>query len=184
MSEAARHASVQLRCLAAALALLLMALPWRAGATAEVVLTVHLPGVPEPRRLDMDALLALPQASFRTTTVWTEGENLYSGVMLADLLGHLGVDLPRFDGAIAVAAIDGYVARVPAALVTPDGPLLAIRRNNAPMPVRQQGPIWLLFPFDADARLRIESVLALAVWQVREIRVEAAVPGRSRQDDP
>jgi hypothetical protein len=141
-------------------------------------LLVQLPGEAAPRLLPADQLAALPQSGFQTSTVWTEGVDRYDGVMLADLLRHLGVDPAAFSGAIVVEALDGYSARIPAALVTGAGPLLALRRNGAPMPVRNQGPIWLLFPFDDDPLLRIESIYALAVWQVRALRIEAGAGDR------
>lgn len=113
----------------------------------------------------------LPRTHFETSTVWTEGSDLYEGVLLKDLLLHLGVDMSAPGGRVVVEALDGYSAEIEFDLITQDAPLLAFLRNGHLMPRRAQGPYWLIFPYDHDARFRTESIYAQSVWQVTRLTI-------------
>ncbi|MDR9484222.1 MAG: molybdopterin-dependent oxidoreductase [Sediminimonas sp.] len=118
--------------------------------------------------LGLDDLRTLPRAAFRTSTNWTAGRERFEGVHLHDLLAYLGVR----DGVMRLIGLNGYEARFPVADVRPDGALLAFARNGAPMSIRDKGPLWLVFPFDRDARYRTETYYARSVWQLDRIRIE------------
>lgn len=116
----------------------------------------------------------LPLTSYRTNTVWTEDADLYTGVLLRDLLHHLGVDSMRADSmragtSVTFHALDGYSATLNYQMLHDDRPLLAFLRNDAPMARREHGPYWLIFDYDSDARFRTETYYALSVWQIERI---------------
>lgn len=117
-------------------------------------------------------LAAMPTFDYVTSTVWTDGADRYTGVLLLDLLLQLGVDPRNGPGWVHVSAIDGYSANVDFDLITERAPLLAFLRNGSPMPLRSQGPFWLLFPYDSDPMFRTESIYALSVWQVRQLTIQ------------
>jgi hypothetical protein len=52
-----------------------------------------------------------------------------------------------------------------------DGPLLAFLMNGEPMSVRDKGPVWLVYPYDADAAFRTEQIYAWSIWQLDRIEV-------------
>lgn len=144
--------------------------PTGAGGAAEVV-------VEDPRggtalRLDLDGLRALPAVDVVTGTVWTDAVNRYTGVLLRDLLVHLGVDPADGPGQVTISALDGYSATLPFEEIDDIAPLLAYLRNGAPMPLRAQGPFWLIFPYDDDPAFQTETTYARSVWQVSHILVE------------
>jgi len=118
----------------------------------------------------LEDLRALPLTEFETSTVWTQGIDSYAGVLLLDLLHHIGHTPVR--GAINVHALDGYSAGIDADLITEQAPLLSFLRNASPMSVRDQGPIWLIFPYDHNSAFRTESIYAKSVWQVRSLEVQ------------
>ncbi len=118
----------------------------------------------------LEDLRALPMTGFETSTVWTEHVDKYTGVLLIDLLQHIGVGAEV--GSVGVHAIDGYSAVIDFGLVSEQAPLLSFLRNGDPMSVRNQGPIWLIFPYDDDPRFRTESVYAMSVWQVQRLKVQ------------
>ena len=132
---------------------------------------LHLPGVDTPRTLTITDLGALPQSRITTSTVWTEKAHDYDGVMLFDLLAAHGIDPTDRVGYVTVQAVDGYSAQIDFSLISPQAPMLAYLRNGEPMPLRRQGPFWLLFPYDDDPSFRSESIYALSVWQINTIRV-------------
>lgn len=117
----------------------------------------------------LEDLRALPLTEFETSTVWTQGTDIYAGVLLLDLLHHIGHTPVR--GAVNVRALDGYSAGIDATLITEQAPLLSFLRNGSPMSVRDQGPVWLIFPYDHNPAFRTESIYAKSVWQVRSLEV-------------
>lgn len=122
--------------------------------------------------MTMEDLADLPLTEVTTSTVWTKGVDRYTGVLLHDLLSHLDVDISQNAGAVTLAAIDGYSASVNFSTINSAAPLLAFQRNDRPMSVRSQGPFWLIFDYDADARFRTETLYALSVWQIERLIVE------------
>ncbi|MCC7322003.1 MAG: oxidoreductase [Rubellimicrobium sp.] len=115
--------------------------------------------------LDLAALEALPQTEFTTSTIWTDGPSVYTGVLLADLIDATGAG----GSTITFTALNDYQVTMPMDEVTREGPLLAYLENGATMPVRLRGPIWVIYPFDDNADFRTEQTYARAVWQLDRI---------------
>lgn len=115
--------------------------------------------------------LGLKRTEFETSTVWTEGVSRYEGVLLRELLAHLEIDISA-PGSVTLVALDGYSARLNFSDITPEAPLLAFLRDGAPMSRREQGPYWLIFPYDQDARYRTETIYALSVWQISRLIID------------
>jgi len=103
----------------------------------------------------------LPQVSFTTATVWTDGPHRFSGVALKRL-----VDLYGGAAAVEVQGIDGYTNTIPQALIEEEAPILASRIDGAPIPARRQGPFWIVYPYDSDIWYRDDTHLHLSVWSV------------------
>lgn len=129
--------------------------------------------LPDGTRLElgMTDLQDMPITEFATSTVWTDTVDRYSGVLLHDLLTRFDVAPKTPTGKIEIAAIDGYSATIGFDMITKQAPLLAFHRNGAPMPMRGQGPFWLIFPYDDDPAFRTESIYALSVWQVQNVTI-------------
>ena len=144
--------------------------PGAQGGGATLVLqeagaTLHL-------ELDTDRLGGLPQTEYRTSTVWTDSVSLYTGVLLRDLLIAAGIDPGTGPGRVVIQALDGYSASIGFEEITTVAPMVAYLRNGAEMPLRAQGPFWLLFPFDDDPAFQNETTYARSVWQISHLRVE------------
>ncbi len=122
--------------------------------------------------MTMKELTELPLTEFTTSTVWTKGVDRYTGVLLRDLLGHLDIDISANSGTVTFDAVDGYSASISFPTIRSAEPLLAFHRNDRPMSIRSQGPFWLIFNYDADARFRTETLYALSVWQIERLTVE------------
>ena len=140
--------------------------------TGEVLLTVsgmisvtNGDGVAE---LDRELLDALPQHSFATSTIWTEGVTEYQGVLLSDLLVALGAS----GQTIKATAINDYQIEIPVAELAADGPLLAYLADGEPMSVREKGPIWVIYPYDAVPAYRSEQTYARSIWQLTRLAIE------------
>ena len=112
-------------------------------------------------------LMALPQVTFDTATIWTEGVLRFSGPSLASVLEAAGAGA----GDLTLRAINDYVVSMPRAGVESAAPIVANRIDGAPFSRRDKGPLWIVFPYDSDERFRSETVFAYSVWQLAGITV-------------
>lgn len=122
-----------------------------------------------PLHLDLADLDAMPQESFVTGTLWTEGETRFSGVPLAVLLDRAGIgdDATR----IALVALNDYKVEIPLEEIEDTRPIVATRMDGKVMAVRDKGPYWLVYPYDEDTRYRTEAIYARSIWQLGQLRV-------------
>ncbi|MFV1498144.1 molybdopterin-dependent oxidoreductase [Phaeobacter sp. JH20_02] len=146
----------------------------RASQSGETVLTVAV----KPQNggdtlqfvFSMDELRSLPVAQFDTRTIWTSGEQAFTGVSLAALLAHVGVDQHQA-GVVVARAINDYAVEIPVSDATNGGPMVAYERNGATMSVRDKGPLWIVYPYDSDPTYRTEAVYSRSIWQLEEITI-------------
>ncbi|TVP48628.1 MAG: oxidoreductase [Halomonas sp.] len=123
--------------------------------------------VADEAQFDRAMLEALPQHEFETGTPWTEGVSRYQGPLMRDLLAHLGID----SEAVHVNALNGYEAEIPVSDFDDYDVILALQKDDQAIPVREYGPLWVLYPFDQDEALLSEKIRFRAVWQVMNINV-------------
>lgn len=121
----------------------------------------------ETAAFDLAMLQALPVHEFSTTTIWTEGPQQFTGVELDVLLEHVAADGVR----ITASAINDYSVEIPLEEDAIDGALVAYLRNGEPMSVRDKGPLWIVFPFDAGDQYQTEVTFARSIWQLDRIEV-------------
>lgn len=119
---------------------------------------------------DMELLQSLGESTITTSTVWTDGVHTYTGVSLKALLEALGVT----KGGIEVMAVNDYFAEVPLTDAVEGGPILAYAVDGVAMPLREKGPLWLIYPYDSDPKYRVEEIFARSVWQINRINVASA----------
>lgn len=110
-------------------------------------------------------LLALPQRSFDTGTIWSDGVDTYAGPTLAGVLAAAGVE----QGNLRLHAVNDYNVNFPAERVEDEAPILAIEINGEPFSMREKGPIWVVFPFDDNPDYKTEDTFALSVWHLDQI---------------
>ena len=140
---------------------------WSSAFAADApVLTVHRDGQ-EIRAFTLGDLAAFPQVTFTTGTPWHEGPETFSGVALDPFLASLGRPANR----LRLFALNDYVVDADVSDLVGVGAILAIRENGALMPVSDKGPVFLMFPFDRDARMRHQSYFSRAVWQLCRIEL-------------
>lgn len=118
---------------------------------------------------DLDMLRALGEVSFATTTPWTDGVQEFTGVALVDLVKALGVT----DGSIKATAINDYAIDIPVGDAVEGGPILAYMQNGELMPVREKGPLWLVYPYDLNETYQAEVIFSRSIWQLVRLDVAA-----------
>lgn len=118
-------------------------------------------------RIDRQMLAALPQRAFRTATPWYPEPREFKGPMQRDVLGLVGAGKGR---ELKVVAINDYAASIPFADAELDV-IVATHIDGQPIPVREKGPLFIIYNFDANPKLRTEQYFGRSVWQVKAIEV-------------
>ncbi len=134
-----------------------------------VVLTIDgATGDGKAHMFTLKELAALPSAGFETSTPWHTGPQRFDGVAMSDLMAAVAAK----GKVIHVRALDDYNSDIPIADFARYKTLLAFKHNGATMPVRDKGPLFILYPFDSDPELRSETYYTRSPWQVAAITIE------------
>lgn len=133
---------------------------------AEEATLLRVVGENKVQEFSRDDLEQLPQTSFQTTTIWTEGEITFSGPSLTDILETVDLD----GESVVAVAVNDYKAVIPARLIDDRFPILATQRDGKAYSRREKGPLWIVFPFDQSEEFQSELVFSSSVWQLTELR--------------
>lgn len=115
--------------------------------------------------IDLAMLEAMAPVEFETSTIWTDGPQLFRGVPLATLVQKLGAE----GTVMSASALNDYTVDIPLTDAVADGPILAFAVNGAPLSVRDKGPLWVVYPYDSNADYQAEVIYARSIWQVAAI---------------
>jgi hypothetical protein len=115
--------------------------------------------------LDLDLLKSMDTKVFTTATIWLEDEVEFTGVSLRDLLDYAGATGASFDA----VALNDYKVNIPADAIAKDAPIVAYLMDGEEMPPRGKGPLWVVYPYDADAKYRTEVTYSRSIWQLDRI---------------
>lgn len=129
-------------------------------AAGETLLTFSHAG--EVSEFDMEALVELGPVDVTTTTIWTEGEQTFTGVPLSTFLTGAGVT----EGTLKATAINDYAVEIPIEDAVESGPIIAYLSNGNPMSVREKGPLWIVYPYDSDPKYQTEVIYSRSIWQL------------------
>lgn len=120
--------------------------------------------------LRLAQLDALPQVDILTETIWTDGKIHFSGPALTRILAEAGIT----SGTVRLFALNDYVIDLEVAELGPDWPIVATRIDGQTFGVRDNGPLWLIYPYDRGGVFASDEIYASSVWQL--LAVEATGP--------
>lgn len=103
-----------------------------------------------------------------THTPWDKGLVKYEGVPMAKLMDEVGAK----GETVRIRALNDYVTLIPLEDFRQHNVILAIRRDGKYMPIRDKGPLFVIYPFDSDPALNSQVYYARSAWQVKSIDVE------------
>jgi len=116
---------------------------------------------------DMAMLEDITQHSFSTRTPWFKEARKFTGPLLRDVLALVGAQ----GTTLRIGALNDYRADVPSDDARRYDVVLAHLIDDKPIPVREKGPLFVIYPFDSDATLRTPLFYSRSVWQVKSIDV-------------
>ncbi|WP_397532593.1 molybdopterin-dependent oxidoreductase [Roseateles sp.] len=137
----------------------------------QVVLTLR-GRVGKPNRggeadFDMDMLAALPQHSITQATPWYAGPRKFTGPLLRDVLSAAVVS----GRSVEAIAINDYRVTIPMEDLQNHAVILARLLDEQPMPLREKGPLFIVYPFATDPKLRSSLYYSRSAWQLRTLEV-------------
>ncbi|MFO1328184.1 MAG: hypothetical protein U1F56_12565 [Rubrivivax sp.] len=139
--------------------------------TGPVVLTlsgqVRSPNQGPNAHFDMPMLERLPQTSFTTRTPWYAQPREFTGPLLRDVLRAAGAQGTQ----LRARALNDYRVDIPFGDVQRFDVIVARLLDGSPMAVRDKGPLFVVYPFDAMPELRNAVYYSRSAWQLRSIEV-------------
>lgn len=129
---------------------------------------VTQPNMQQQAVFDMAMLQALPQHSFTTQTPWYAEPVKFTGPLLRDVLAAAGA---KGEGITAIALND-YRTEIPFSDALKYDLIVATLMNDQPMPVREKGPLFLVYPFDSKAELQAATFYNRSAWQLRALQIK------------
>ncbi|GEN29410.1 oxidoreductase [Halovibrio variabilis] len=129
---------------------------------------VGQPNVGDEAHFDKAMLKALEQHETITHTPWYDGVTRFSGPLGRAILEAAGAEGKK----MRVIALNDYAATIPVSDFEHYDVIFAMQANGKALRVRDQGPLFVIYPFDQYPALMNEEILVRAVWQVARIDVE------------
>jgi hypothetical protein len=138
----------------------------------DVILTlsgeIGTTNVGDTLQFDRETFVALGLQKVETSTIWTDGAQVFEGVSLSSLIERLGIE----DGILFATAINDYTVEVPVSDAVEGGPIVAVLHNGEEMSVRDKGPLWIIYPYDKSSDYRSEVIYSRSIWQLDRINVD------------
>ncbi len=136
--------------------------------TLQIDGAIRAPDGSQVIQLDGATIRALPQRNVTTRTPWHDGAVTFSGPRLWDLLE----PLKPAGKTLHITALNDYSVDIPLSDLPRYQPLLAWQLNGKALTVRNKGPLFLIYPFDAYPELHNQLHYGRSIWQIKRITVE------------
>lgn len=118
------------------------------------------------KNISFDEIKELPQHIVKTKTPWHEGEQVFEGPLLRDVVALFGVDLKG----INAIALNDFSANIPKNDYINYNMILAWKHNGKEMSRRELGPYFVVYPYDDNEELQDKIYYSRSVWQVVKIK--------------
>ncbi|MDC0611824.1 oxidoreductase [Vibrio sp.] len=119
----------------------------------------------ESYQYTLDDLTQMSDTEFKTETPWTAGKTDFSGVSLKKLAQQHNIS----SGTFKVIALNNYWSEIPYSDIDNYDPIIAIKKNGKFMPIRDKGPLWIVYPLSQKGEVNNELLHSRMVWQTSKI---------------
>ena len=110
----------------------------------------------------------LPTHEFRTWSPWFREPVTFRGPLLQTVLDAVGSQGEM----LHLVALNDYAVNVPVSDARKFGPLLATHIDGKVLGVRDKGPLFLIYPFDAKPETRADQYYGRSIWQITRFTVQ------------
>jgi hypothetical protein len=141
----------------------------RPGGPVILTLTgrIRWPNDGQAAQFDMAMLERMAQTSFSTGTPWYAQPRKFTGPLLRDVLAVAGAR----GSLLRAVALNDYWVEIPVEDTARHDVIVARLLDDQPMAVRDKGPLFVIYPFDAHPELRNPVYYSRSAWQLRTIEV-------------
>jgi hypothetical protein len=116
---------------------------------------------------DLTMLEELGTVSITTTTPWYSDPVTFEGVPMARLMEAVEADGTK----VMAVALNDYSTEIPISDFQDYGAILALKRDGQYMPIRDKGPLFIVYPYDAHSELHSQKFYGRSVWQLARLVV-------------
>lgn len=116
----------------------------------------------------MQMLSRLPQRTLFTKSPWYPAGAEFTGPLLRDVLKAVGAK----GKTITAYALNDYKTEIPLDDATKYDVILARLMNGKPMAVRDKGPLFVVYPFDAVPELQTQMYYNRSAWQLTRLQID------------
>lgn len=116
---------------------------------------------------DRAMLEDLGMTGFETSTPWYNVLVRFDGVLMSRLLDAVGA----YGDRLTAYALNDYQTDIPVEDVRRFGAILALKRDGQYMPVRDKGPLFIVYPYDSDPELKNQRYYTRSAWQVNRLNI-------------
>jgi hypothetical protein len=124
--------------------------------------------VGEAAQFDRSMLENMGLVKIETTTPWYKGPVTFEGVPMDKLMAEVGAKGQR----VVAYALNDYTTEIPMEDFAKHHAILALKRNGEYMPVRDKGPLFVVYPYDSDPELKSQIFYSRSAWQVARLVVK------------
>ena len=116
---------------------------------------------------DIPMLEKLGMVAFETNTPWYNGPMKFEGVPMSVLMKTVGASGSK----VTAVALNDYTTEIPISDFDQYKPILAIKRNGEYMPVKDKGPLFIVYPYDSNPELKSQKFYSKSAWQVARLTI-------------
>lgn len=122
----------------------------------------------EKADFDMPMIEALGTVSFTTKTPWYKDPVTFTGVPMNKLMEAVGSK----GTSVTVTALNDYATDIPIEDFKTHPVILATKRDGNYMPVRDKGPLFIVYNYDSKPELQHQRFYSRSAWQVARMVVK------------
>ncbi len=119
-------------------------------------------------QFDRPMLEALGMTGFDTMTPWYDKVVHFEGPLMSAVLA--AVD--AYGDSVVVTALNDYSTEIPLSDFAQFKTILAMKRDGTYLPVRDKGPLFIVYPYDSTPELKQQKYFGRSAWQVAKFLIK------------
>lgn len=124
--------------------------------------------VGETAVMDRAMLESLGMTTIETHTPWYDQTARFEGPLMTRILDYVGA----YGDRVMALALNDYATEIPISDFTRFGTIMAMKRDDVYLNVREKGPLFVVYPYDSDSELKQQKYYGRSAWQVAQLIVK------------